>query len=165
MKKFYLTKNLFIEKYKIFSPAEEEMRQECVESEEIKTKERKWKMRFRKNENEYDLTWRYDNVQSSFTGVGVVKTTCTLSLVDDTKTGKERFSPIMSASVVQDPRDNFSKSDGRRRSLTKLMKSWTNDKNDRKLVWANYFAQADFRLVSENDFEKNFGDLAHTIGI
>jgi len=122
-------------------------------------------MRFRNNDNVYDVTWQYDDAKSALTGTNVVKTTCSLSLVDETKTGKDRFTPVTSAFVVQDPRDSFSKSDGRRRSLTKLMKSWTNDKTERRVVWANYFAQADFHLVSEEDYDRIFGEVGHRIGL
>lgn len=123
-------------------------------------------MKFRKNGDVYDVSWQYDKVPAATSGVEVVKTTCTISSFDATKKGNERFSPICSASVVQDPKDQFSKSEGRRRSLTKVLKQFGDwNKNERKVVWANYFAQADLHIVSEVDYDRIFGEIGHRIGV
>jgi hypothetical protein len=123
-------------------------------------------MQFRTNGNVYDVTWQYDRVPSAKSKTEVIRTTCTISDVDETKKGKERFSTVCSASVTQDPHDQFSKSEGRRRSLTKALTKFGDwGRQERKLVWANYFAQADLHVVSQADYDRIFGETAHRIGI
>jgi len=116
-------------------------------------------MRFFLKGVEYDVTWRYDNVQSKDCATSVVKTTCTISRVDNDKIGKDRFVAITSAYCVQDPRDNFEKSKGRRFSLAKASAKFSNDRTIRKIIWANYFRIMDLYLISDEAFIYEFKEV------
>jgi len=106
----------------------------------------------------YDIQWQYDTVPSH-TSIPVVRTTCKVSVVDPSKQGRERYSPITSAYVTQNPIDRHEKDKARKLSLAKALSGWIGrgsaSKEARTMVWNEYFAQRHFAYLPEwNQTEK-----------
>ena len=103
-------------------------------------------MKIKVHDKMYDIQWKYDNVMSKSGKADVVQTTCTVSWVDESiKQGRDRYKPVTSASVVQNPKDRHEKSKARKISLAKVMSmlavpsSVWQDKNFRQKIWDIYF--------------------------
>jgi hypothetical protein len=124
-------------------------------------------MRFNcKDRGELDVTWKYDRIKKKIDKrtYDSVQTTCTISTFEPSPEAKGKkklkFTPITKAICSTHSKENFCKSNGRKRSLLKALKSiGINDREERRKIWSSYFKQVDLHQLSEDMLAEMFGDL------
>jgi len=89
----------------------------------------------------YDVNWRYTVVPSEKSGIQVVRTECDICQVI-TRDGEKNEYPILATgSVTQNTKDRHVKDEARKRSLTKALKQFANQKSVRITFWNAYFGR------------------------
>ena len=87
----------------------------------------------------FDVRFRFIHGEGRYKDC--MQTTCDICVVDETKTGKEKYSPIVSASVRRNHQDAPSRGVGRRMALDKALQSgdYLFSKGVRAQFWQWYF--------------------------
>ena len=87
----------------------------------------------------FDIRWQ--RVQSdkfrALDGKKCVTTICSLSKVDETKKGRERYIPIKETKAYQSPKDCHVKAVGRKVAMTRVLR-YFEEREDRKVFWDTY---------------------------
>ena len=70
-----------------------------------------------------------------------IRTECIISRVDESKSGRDRYTPVTDGSVVCSLVDKFDKAKGRKSAFTKAMKNWQmSSKEFKREFWKAFFA-------------------------
>jgi len=91
----------------------------------------------------------YSHFVTNDCGSNVRETTCKLAIVDDTKTGRERYNTLAEGTVRQNVTERDSKPQGRKYAFGKAIKAFS--KKERVLMWRQYdpFMKLDAKSVRE----------------
>jgi len=94
----------------------------------------------------YDIRLRQEFVES-LSGKNVRQTTATISVIDPSKVGAEKYTPVNSVVITQNVKDPDNKFGARKRAVGKLING-VFDKATRKYLWKNVIL-TDKNIVGE----------------
>ena len=94
----------------------------------------------------YDIRLRQEFVES-LSGKSVRQTTATISVIDESKAGAARYTPVNSVVITQNVKDPDNKFGARKRAVGKLING-VFDKATREYLWKNVIL-TDKNIVGE----------------
>ena len=94
----------------------------------------------------YDIRLKQEFVES-LSGKAVRQTTATISSIDPSKVGAEKYTPVDSVSITQNVKDLDNKFGARKRAVAKLING-VFDKATREYLWRNVIL-TDKNIVGE----------------
>lgn len=98
-------------------------------------------MRVKVEENEvYDVRFGRRFRQDEYDRVDypLIDTLCSISTVDDTKKGKEKYTPVVQEVLKLSHKDKYNKWAGRKESLRRALEKTSFNRDERRKFWDTY---------------------------